>query len=328
MASKILSGTATYTDATRTISGASMTPVFDVSDQIEQRQVVFTFDTPTQVYYGRIQSFGAADEVILQAGNNLPGADGTIGVLYVLDLDEQHSYADYISELKSLIKDDALKLTNVYAGDLDRCLANAVHHYSQHKPFYVKKKIQGNGTSEYLLSSVLGGLWQYGYSQVRTVEYPIGSKPKELIEKDSYEIYDDGTAQDGSNLIFRFIDYAPSAAEYFILEFSTEMNLPIAGIQNFPDTDQNFANITLLAAVFACQRLAAVYAQSKDNSISADIINYQDKSDKYLSLARAYLTRYNISVFGKENPEISIDAALREIDLKPVTSQGRRTLFH
>lgn len=326
MASKVSSGTATYTASTRTISGATMTPVFELSDQTEQRQIFFSIGA--SLYYGRVQTYTSATQVILQPNGNLPANDGTIANIFLLDLSEEHSYADYLAELQSLIKDEDGKLTTVTGGDLDKILAKAVRDYSRHKPFFVKKKITGNGTSDYVLSTIFGGLWTHGYSQIKSIEYPIGEKPKSILDKEEYEIYDDGTAQDGSNLKLRFISNQPSTSEYFIVEFSVEMNLPVSGTKNFPDTDEHFSNITTLAAALACQRLAAVYAQSKDSTIGADIINYHDKSAKYSALYKQYLTYYNLSVFGKEEPELSLDAALVELDVKPRTNEGRFTLFH
>ena len=124
MSSKVSTSTGTYTAATRTISGITMNPVLELADQTEQRQVFFTIGTT--LYFGRIATFTSATEVILQASGSLPVGNGTIANLFVLDLSEQHSYADYISELQSLIKDGDTKLTTTTGGDLDKIIAKAV----------------------------------------------------------------------------------------------------------------------------------------------------------------------------------------------------------
>jgi hypothetical protein len=237
-------------------------------------------------------------------------------------------YTDYIEELQSLIKDDAAKLTTTVGGDLDKILAKAVRDYSGHKPFFVRKKVQGNGTSEYLLSDVFGSLWMHGSSWIREIEYPIGNNPRELLDSSLYEIYDDGTDQDGSNLKLRLVDSRPDANSYFVAEVNVGMSLPRDGTQNFPDTDENFSNITVLAAAYACQRLAAAYAQSSDATISADVVNYHDKSSRYQSLARQYLKQYNLSVFGKEDPEVSVDAAIVSKPMRSSDAWGAPYLFH
>ena len=239
-----------------------------------------------------------------------------------------HTYEDYIEELQSLIKDSASKLTTTDGGDLAKILAKAVRDYLGQRPFSVRKKIQGNGTSEYLLSTIFGDLWKHGYSSVREIEYPIGSKPKEILDESLYEIYDDGAAQDGSNLILRFVDSQPQSGTYFIVEIIVEMDLPTAGAQNFPDTDENFSNITLLAAAYACQRLAAAYAPSSDATISADVVNYHDKSSRYQGLARQYLKQYNLSVFGKEDPEASVEAAMVSKPMRSSDAMGSPHIFH
>jgi hypothetical protein len=327
MASKYLStGTATYTALTRAISAATMTPIFEAADQSEQRQVFFRIGA--DLFYGAVESFVSGTSVTLLARGVLPAGNGTIAELFVLDLSEAHSYQDYIAELQSLIKDDAVKLTVTSGGDLDKILAKAVRDYSAHKPFIVRKKVQGNGTAEYALSTIFGSLWRHGYSSIREFEYPIGTKPRDILDSSLYEIYDDGSAQDGSNLKLRFVDSQPAATAYFIAEFSIEMDLPRAGTQNFPDTDENFSNITVLSAAYACQRLAAAYAQSSDATITADVVNYHDKSSRYQSLARQYLKQYNLAVFGKEEPEASVEAAMASKPMYPTDNEGNQTLFH
>ncbi len=324
MASKYLSaGTANYVAATRTISGATMTPVFEAADATEQRQVILR--DGNDIYYGRISSFVSASSVVLLNVGELPDEDVTLDDIILLDLSEQHSYQDYIDELKSLIKDDVPKLTDA---DLDLILAKAVADHSKHKPFYVRKKIQGNGTSEYDLQAVLGSLWKHGYSAIREIEYPIGNKPRTVINDRNYEIYDDGTAQDGSNLILRFLDESPPATDFFIVAFNTELDLPEAGVQNFPDTDETFSNITTLAAAYACQRLAAAYAPSSDSTISSDTVNYHEKSGKYSSLSRQYMRQYNWSVFGSEEPIGAVGPAIIAEPVEATTNEDEPYLFH
>jgi len=327
MSSKYLSaGTASYVASSRTIDAATMTPVFEQADEDEQRQVFFRIDA--NIFWGRVASFVSASSVTLLAVGNLPTGDGTIAELLLVDFSEAHSYQDYVAELQSLIKDDPPKLTTTSGGDLDKILAKSVQDYSAHRPFTVKVKLQGNGSSEYLLSTVFGSLWKHGYSSIKEIEYPIGNKPRKILDTSLYEIYDDGTAQDGSNLKLRFVNSQPSASAYFIVEISLEMDLPRAGVQNFPDTDENFSNITVLAAAYACQRLAAAYAQSSDATISADVVNYHDKSSRYQSLARQYLKQYYLAVFGAEEPEASVAAAMASKPIRPTDMEGGSYIFH
>ena len=303
-----------------------MTPVFDAADATEQRQLFFR--SAGNIFHGRVEQFISATSVKLLSLGLLPGADVTLDDIILLDLSEAHSYQDYIDELKSLIKDDVPKLSITDGGDLEKILAKAVADHSKHRPFHVRKKIQGNGSAEYLLSTIFGSLWKHGYSRIVEIEYPIGNKPKDIVDEALYEIYDDGTAQDGSNLKLRFTDSQPATTEFFIVALSAELDLPKAGTQNFPDTDEHFSNITTLAAAYACQRLAAAYAPSTDGTITADVVNYHDKSSKYGALARQYLRQYNLAVFGKEDPEVSVAPAITTDIVHASTSEDKPYLFH
>src|SRR3972149_5965555 len=134
MSSKYLSsGTAVWTADVRTISGATMTPVFESADETYQRQVFFRIGTG--LYFGRIERFVSATSIILLKFGNLPATDGTVNTIFLYDLSESHSYQDYIDELQSKIKDEAEKLTTTDGGDLDALIAESLSTYSKHRFF-------------------------------------------------------------------------------------------------------------------------------------------------------------------------------------------------
>lgn len=323
MASKYLSaGTATWTNSTRTISAATMTPVFESGDATNQRQVIFRIGA--SIYYGRVNTYVSATSVTLLSVGTLPSGDGTIAELFLLDLSEAHTYQQYKDELASMIKDGQTKLSGA---DLDLIIAQAVRKYSQDKPYFVKKKVTGTGVSSYLLTTIFGSLWKAGFSQIKSIEHPAGDNPPTMLEEDDYYIYDDGTAQDETNLKLVFTTATPATSESFSAELSIELDLPTSGTQNFPNTDEHFANITTLAAALACMRLAAVYAQSSDSSISADVVNYHEKTQKYMSLAKQYLSQYKTSVFGSEEDD-GPKAAMIDKDVDLSLSTGRPFVFH
>ena len=323
MAHKYLTGTATFTAATRTVSAATMNTAFVLADQTYQRQVFFRIGTT--LYFGRVEAYISATSVKLLNAGELPAIDGTIDDLLLYDLSEAHTYQGYLDKIGALIKDDAAKLS---AADIAKMLAQAVSDYSIQRPLIVRKKITGNGTASYLLSTVMGSLWVDGHSYIQHIEYPITDTPAVKLLPTDWEIYDDGTAQDGTNKVLRFVNDQPSATEYFIIQFIAQISLPSAGVQNFPNTDQNFANITLLAAAYCCNVLAAAYAQSSDTTISADVVNYHDKTSKYTSLARVYLKQYNVNVFGQEEPEKQLQAAVVDLDIDLDSEMGGGFIFH
>ena len=91
----------------------------------------------------------------------------------------------------------------------------------------------------------------------------------------------------------------------------------VSGAQNFPYTNLSFSQITTLAAAYACQRLATAYAQSTDASISVDVVNYNDKAAKYTTLAKQYFNRYNVLIFGQEEPKTQVKAAMIQKEITP-----------
>lgn len=325
MASKYLSaGTASYAAGTRTVSGATVSPVFASSDV--GKGVVFRIGTA--ISYSRVESFISTTSVALAPNASLPGSNGTIAELVLLDLGESHTYADYLSEINAKIKDEPGQNSKLSIEDQKKYLKAAVTNYGRDKGHAVKLSVSGNGTKLYALATILGAYWKYGSTQIQSIQFPGDNTTQDVLEQEDWDIYDDGTAQDGSNLKLRFFNVSPSAIEKIIVEVSVEMSLPEIGAQNFPDTAENFENVTTLASAFSCFALAAAYAPSMDHTIGADFVNYNDKSRKYSELGRNYQKRYLQSVFGDEDPSSQISAAFRDIDLDTMDSQGQDFLNH
>jgi hypothetical protein len=317
---------ATYTKATRTISVATMVPAFEVADQTYQRQTIFW--TAAGVYWGRVGSYVSATSVVLLPDGNLPTVDSSILGLTVLDTGEEHTFQSYKDQVSSLIKDDVPKITTTSGGDLEKILARAFSVYNTDKPWLVAKKVPGNGTRDFSLASEFGGLYVPGYSYFEKIEYPLNQTPSNLLESEEYEIYDDGTAIDGSNLVLRLNGLAPGVTEYLVATFRAERDFPPAGVANFPDTDETFYAVTTLAASMACSILAAAYATSKDSTISADVVNYNEKTRKYRDLARDYREQYNLAVFGSAETDRPLSGAYLDVDQDLNASDRGQRLFH
>jgi hypothetical protein len=309
----------TYDHTTRVISGL-------VSGEIGSEYV----GTPILFVIGGLTYFGTIESITLTtltivASTSLPTASGTVTAIEILDSVLTHNYLSYSDEVASLINDDAAKLA---AADIKLILQKAATDWGKDEPLYVSKKITGDGTALYVLSTILSGLWKYGYSKIKNIEYPISENPATFMDQDAFRIYDDGTAQDGSNLKLMLVEDTPSATDYFIVHFSIEPLLNEVTI-NFPDTNETFSKITTLAAAYACQRLATVYAQSIDASISADVVNYNDKSSKYMTLAKQYFDLYNRLMFGDGNLKAAM--AQRPLYFPSIESEleaANRYAFH
>jgi hypothetical protein len=282
------------------------------------------FRDGANIRWGRIATFISTTSVGFDTSSSLPTSNVTVNDLILLDLGETHNYQAYLDEIYAKTEDDKKKVS---ADDVKKHLASAVAQYGRDKPFYVKKEVTGNGTKLYVLSAALGSLWVNGYTVIREIEYPSGSVPRNIIRDDNWEIFDDGTAQDGSNLQLQFKQSEPASTETFIVDFALQPSLPEVGTQNFPDTNEIFQNITTLASAYVCLALAAAYAPSQDSNISADIVNYNEKSRKYTQLGREYLKRYFLSVFGSEEGATN-QAAFVDVDLDTGISAGGDFIFH
>lgn len=319
---KYLTASASFTRATRIISSASMNIDFDSGDA--GRPCIMRIGT--NLYFPYVESYISTTSIKLKDNGELPSSDGTIAELIVFGLSLNHTYQDYIDSINVLVKEETEKLSTF---DKEMILKSAVSKYSKDMPFTVKKEVTGDGTNSYLIASKLGGLWVYGESILRNIEYPTGDTPPTILDQNDYYIYDDGTAQDGSNLRIIFPNDTPSTSEKFIVDFTIPRSLSANG-QNFPDNEFNFNAICFLAASLSCMILATAFAQSTDSTISADSVQYHEKSRKYTDLARMYLRNYNLMIFGSEDPTSeSAEAAMsdKHIDL-PSAFDGNTFLFH
>jgi hypothetical protein len=290
------------------------------------KAVVWIDQAGTSAYTMEIESVATNltyTDITVKNKGTLPN-DANVDAIGLLDLVTTHSYASYLAEITGNVQDDASKLT---ASEVDQAVASAVSKFGEDEPWVVSKRIQGNGTKEYLLTSILPGLWKLGDTTIVGIEFPEGDDPPSMLEHDEYGIYDDGTAQDGSNLTLRFVDETPANTQYFVVSVRTENSLTVVG-QNFPDTAYNFRAICLLASSYCCRRLAAAYAQSSDSTITADVVNYHDKTERYLRLAGYYQEEYNRQVFGTPTPTGTVQAATIERSLKTTASDQGSYLFH
>lgn len=293
---------------------STLTPSGFISTDVG-RTIFFVNAADNTVYWGTIQSVTNSTTIILNETGNLPLSNKTniTGIVLLYDFGLRRTYGNYISAIDSLVKDEASKLTS---SDKIQSINNALVDYGKDRPYTISKLISFNGM-EYNLLTTLGALWSNEYSRIISIEC-LSS------EIDGYEIYDDGTAQDGSNLKLKFSQLWGD----FIVKFTTERKIPIDTVPNFPDTNDTFNNILLLGAMYQCLMLASAFAQSIDSSISADAVNYNEKTNKYISLAKTYYKRYCLNVFGAEEPTDNVKSGVVSHNIDVQSSMNTPSLFH
>jgi hypothetical protein len=321
MASKYLSsGSPAFTVSTRTLTGGTYSASLDSTDVGRG----LTFIQSGAVYYSRIAKVTGAATAVLHRGT-LPSVDGAASLVTVLDMGETHAYSDYIDAISDKVRDDAASLD---ASQMKQALQSALAEHSRSSPLKLAFSVTGDSTGLQLLAPMFGAFWKPGYTDIEFIEYPVANPIPVYVRDEEWMVYDDGTAQDGSNLRLKFVSIKPSPTEQFIVTILAQLERPEVGAQNFPDTQRIFEALTALAASHAATMLAAKFAATTGSSISADVVNYNDKSARYVTVARQYRRAYNLLVYGAEDPPSGAVPVMTEKKIEMRDQEGQQYLFH
>jgi hypothetical protein len=215
--------------------------------------------------------------------------------------------ADIRQKVVGLVRDDAGKLAN--PDDYDRNIGAALARYSRHKPALKVVDVNGNGTHDYDLPLD----WVDEFSNIRSIEYPVGDVPAALLENDEHEVYQAPTAKK-----IRLMNESPSAAESFRVTFTilrTASTVPAGDVDAF----------SWLAAALCCEELANAYAQSGDSTIVADSVDYKDKSYRFASRAKRLQQLYKEHMGLKEDDSAPAASAVADLDIGYPGGGGRLT---
>lgn len=169
---------------------------------------------------------------------------------------------------KSRVKDSSDKLDD--PTDFENNIAAAIQQYSKHRPRFVCADIPGQDGPDIPLPADFTG----GFSTVSGIEYPIGTVPETILDREDWRFYRTPT-----DTFIRFDDIQPAADEAVRLLYTaqhSEETIPAA------DLDA----VANLAASYCCRQLAAAFAQTGDPSIQADSVNYRSKSSEFTALAK------------------------------------------
>jgi hypothetical protein len=186
------------------------------------------------------------------------------------------------TKIISKVKDDSSKLT---PDDYANAGAEALKRYSKHRPRLVVADLPGTGSHDLALPSD----WSEGISSIASVEYPVGNVPESLLDNRDWKLYRSPAA-----LNLRLMQTPITAAETVRILYSvmhTEATVP--------DADEEA--IANLAASFCLRQLAAVYGQTGDSTLSADVVNYRSKADEFRRLADSFEKLYREHLGLKDN---------------------------
>jgi hypothetical protein len=194
--------------------------------------------------------------------------------------------ADLRLAVKDRIQDGANKLQ-----DLEGCLLEALRgRYSKARPLVLTVDIAGDSET---WSWKLHGAGNFpgftpGFSIIRSVEYPVGSRVPALLDSDEWiTAYGE----------LRLVDTTPATGQTMRVEYTA---LHAEDGSTVPDGD--FDGLANLAASLACQRLQAIFTQAGNSSIGADVVQQSDKARGYADLAKQYEERFK-EAFGLDQEE-------------------------
>jgi hypothetical protein len=206
------------------------------------------------------------------------------------------------------IQDTAAKLST---DDLRTAIEEALGgRYSKDRPLRVIADLTGDG-AQFEWDTATIADWEKGFSRIAGIEYPQGQRPPAMLANDDWELYETPT---GRSLRFRF---ALAGGQVARVSFTAPHALDASSM---PDAD--FYAVGALGASLAARKLAAVYAQIGDSSLSADTVNYRTKSQEYMALAKRLEQDY-ANLLGTD-PERSAPAASRTAAWTGETAGGGR----
>lgn len=180
-----------------------------------------------------------------------------------------------ITAVKVLVKDGAQKLA---AADYPSFLQRAVDAYSAQRPRVMVKDYSGDGST---YKFTLPSDWEQEVSTIQSIEYPQGDRIPTFLDADEYDVRNDTEAV---KVIWLFT-LTPASGKKARVTYTIRHTLSDA-TSTIPGADESI--VTLLTASYACEALAAIYAQTSDPLLSADTVNYRSKSQEYRDLAKQH----------------------------------------
>lgn len=217
--------------------------------------------------------------------------------------------ADYQTLIDDLVRDDTGRIATA---DRDESLARATSRYSKDRP---RLKIE-DGAAPGANKLNLPAGWQAGFSELRSIEYPIGNTPPTLLDQDSYTIYSTPSGDE-----IKIIN-AITAAQQVRITYTIRHALD-AGNDTIRADDREA--VCAYAAALLLDQLAAWFTGASDSTIQADSVDRRSKGADYAARARNLRQRY-FDELGL-NPKRNVAAGV-VVDLDMSDSQGRDRLLH
>lgn len=197
-----------------------------------------------------------------------------------------HSFDEFQAQRDAALQDAAAKLA---VADRDKMLVQAIlQRYSKDRPREIVSDVVAPGGTHDMPLPVPGAgvaVFEDGFSWLLAIEFPAGANatvPATYLLDEDFSLYRSPTG-----LVIRLLPVIPNAGDTVRVTW-TARHID-DGLTVF---DADFEAVCDYAAGLCFQKLAAVYAQTGDPTMSADAVNYRTKSQEYLGLMKSLFKNY------------------------------------
>ena len=163
--------------------------------------------------------------------------------------------------------------------DYDQSILSAVNVFTRHLPSVLRIPITGDGSSTY---SMPAG-WINEFSRLLNIEFPVGEVPPVYLDNDRFTIYQSSS----SEWKIMLFDEKPISAQTFVVYFTgtrTSVQIPDGYLEAF----------LWLCSGLILSKFANSYLSSTDSSISADVVDFITKAEKYREQADYWIKKYEM----------------------------------
>lgn len=217
--------------------------------------------------------------------------------------------ADYTTLVAAAVRDDATKLQS---GEISSAIAQAVARYSKDRPRTKVEDVTAPGGN--LLP--LPNAWEADFSQLSSLEYPIGNVPPDIIGAGGWAMY---TTPSALKIQVASAIHANAAvrATYTIAHVLSTT------VDTIPVGDRE--SVSSYAAAMLCDQLASLYSNDQDSTIKADSVQHTSKASEFAKRAKVLRQRYfdDLGIDTKRNV-----AAGAVVNLDMASSVGRDRITH
>lgn len=216
---------------------------------------------------------------------------------------------DFQQLVSDLIRDDDNRIVRE---DRTEAINLAVSRYSKDRPLKEVEDVAASGGNYQDIPSK----WQDGFSQLQSIEYPVGEVPPSFLQSGHWVMYQ---SVSGPQIV---LSASVTAGDTLRMTY-TRMHVVDASQDTIPVIDRE--PVACYAAAYLCEQLANLYSRDSDSTIQADSVDHASKGRDFSRRAQTLRQRYfnELGINAKRN-----NASGVVVDFDKTDSQGNDRLFH